>query len=140
MKTLQVSRSSWHYRFMRFMNADGRLADDLCTYVWSFMGHALAAVALASGLCMALAAFGFGLFCMGYLVAFLAGWTEILDEGRLVLGACFAFAFMILIGVGISVLAKHRGVTGPRIETPATVSDAWESLRGRMCFKLERVE
>lgn len=156
MKTLKLSKDSWHWKLTSLVWADWRLQkDDFCTYVRKFITTILVAIFLAllvivgvSIICYAEAAF------FGWLLLSIIHWEfQGIENSWLHMMPLGAFINTLLL-MGLVVVSFAKGwwnldwtygwvfkISCDKIpmcpETRDFLSHAYESIHNKMCFKME---
>ena len=136
MKTVTINRNAWHFRAQHQIFSLRGDPEDFCAYVrrviWSVLVLALFAIAAIAGGCIAV--YSTGDF-IGWLVAGIVyGFVRI--EGGVGFAAAMTAGVLALFCVGISRLARTGGALLTE-HKPEFLSDAYRSIKDRICYRLE---
>lgn len=150
MQTIHISRNSWHYKFLKLTYNYPDKIYDLCTYIRCLVLTA-SAMTVFCGLILSGVFFGFVVLC--FYVSLSISWATTIWAILLVM-FLYARYLVKLFSDESDYIRKwrrrhrpdgslkthveiQRQYYGDPYEAPSFWSSAWDSIRNKVCFRLE---
>lgn len=138
MKTIQISKKSWHYRFLEWTSNPYNFRDSvsICEYARTVIINLLVTL---FGVTLLLAVAGFVFFAaadtIAWLLAIVISGGYIMPDGpgfmvTLILGIVIIFTMIVFIG------KKSKQVIIEKLDTPF-IQSAYESWKNKFCVKVK---
>lgn len=136
MKTIQISRTSWHYRFMKWTGGGYVNASDICEYSRMLVFRLIMAAIVGS--VMSIMA-GFIMFMIGSTIAWAV--ASIVSLSFLPPEPQVAASLIVGIGIGVPLalfvlFKQNQDAIGEALDTPF-IRNAFSSWRDKWCARIE---
>lgn len=136
MKAIQISKTSWHYNFMKWCN-DGYVdASDICEYSRKLVLRLI--MAAIGGLFLSIIA-GFIMFMIGSTIAWAV--ASVVSLSFLPPEPAAAATLLVVIGIGVPLalyvlFIENQDAIAKKMDTPF-IRSAYDSWKNKFCVKVE---
>lgn len=136
MEVIQISKTSWHYRFMSWCDEGHVAVSDICEYSRKLV---LRLIAVSIGVLILLFLAGLIMFTIGDTMAWIAACITTLSflNPEPTAGGFLVVAFIFGVSLTIySLFKRYRSVVTEKMDIPF-ISKAYDSWKNKFCVRVE---